>query len=154
MCSTEAEQEVEAEQEGLLPILGPKRVPGILGAHCSNGGCTSGVLSYSARLRPGHDTARGAGGYRLAVRILDTEGETDASASPQMQDGCEWPGADVKEENTRFELQQQRRDAVLVGFSRVAFLTCDVLVIVTTESLASSRLYRRLLEWAQVTSAS
>jgi len=33
---------------------------------------------------------------------------------------------------------------------QVAFLTCDVLVVVTTESLASTRLYSRLLSWAQV----
>ena len=33
---------------------------------------------------------------------------------------------------------------------QVAFLTCDVLVVATTESLASTRLYSRLLSWAQV----
>ena len=52
----------------------------------------------------------------------------------------------------RRDLQMQRRDAVLVGMPRIAYLTSDVLVVVSTESLRSTRFYARLYAWAQVAS--
>ena len=52
----------------------------------------------------------------------------------------------------RRDLQMQRRDAVLVGMPRIAYLTSDVLVVVSTESLRSTRFYARLYALAQVSS--
>ena len=146
----------EATQaEAYLPPLGAKGGGGILST-CSEEGCTSGVLSYTTRLCMGDESGRGMRGYQLPVRVLDTEGESDAGDKPQREtpEAPEaWP-AGIMQEEARLDLQQQRRDAVMVGIPRLAFLTCDVLVLVTSESLASQRFYARLLTWAQVASGS
>jgi tRNA A37 threonylcarbamoyladenosine biosynthesis protein TsaE len=141
--------------DAYLPALGAKGGGGILST-CSEEGCTSGVLSYTTRLCMGDESGRGMRGYQLPVRVLDTEGESDAGDKPQRETP-EAPGAwpaGIMQEEARLDLQQQRRDAVLVGIPRLAFLTCDVLVLVTSESLASQRFYARLLTWAQVASGS
>ena len=142
----------ELEREELVPLLGPKRSGSLLTLDSDVAGCTSGIMSYAARILPGDYDGRGRmAGYRMPIRVLDMEGETDSSSSPQTDKGKVWPPGSIPHE-ARVALQEQRRDAVLIGFPRLAFLTCDVLVIVTTESLASTRFYSRLLSWAQVTS--
>ena len=141
--------------DDFLPALGAKSSAGIL-SHCSEEGCTAGVLSYTTRLCTGDESGRRMPGYFLPVRVLDTEGESDAGDKPQrdsLQPLEPWP-CGITEEDSRLDLQQQRRDAVLVGIPRLAFLTSDVLVLVTSESLSSQRFYARLLTWAQVASGS
>jgi hypothetical protein len=147
----------QEQDQSMLPKLAPKR-PGNL-VRDTGEACTRGVMSYLARLQAGGgaggDGGKGGkggmlsagGGYRLPVRVLDTEGES-RTALVEVQ-GATRAAEDV---DSKLEQQQQRSDAVLVGIPRIAYLTCDVLVLVTNESLFSSRFYARLLAWAQVAS--
>ena len=78
------------------------------------------------------------------MRVLDTEGEAQVSMA-------ETPAAGVAVDAV-LDAQVARSDAVLVGLPRLAFLTSDVVVLVTTHSLLSARVYARILSWAQVAS--
>ena len=128
----------------------PRGGGGGLAVGAEQGACTKGVVSYLARLERGSDdpekggTGRGGGGYTLPVRVLDTEGESQVSMA-------EKPAAGIAVD-ALLDAQVARSDAVLVGLPRLAFLTSDVVVLVTTQSLLSARVYARILSWAQVAS--
>ena len=113
------------------------------GGSAELGACTKGgQLPGSAR---GSDDGAGARGGAGRIHAVGAGKDTE-EAQVSM---AEMPAAGVAVDVV-LDAQVARSDAVLVGLLRLAFLTSDVAVLVTTHSLLSA--YARILSWAQVAS--